>query len=68
VFLAVQILTLLFALTVPNFVVFFMLLDWKYKEDSKNVLKIAIFSIEVGFVGNFFRDGPLKLCSLQFKL
>jgi len=68
VFLAVQILTLLFFLAVPNLVVFFMLLDRKLNEDSKNVFKTVIFSFQVGFTGNFVPDSPFKLCFWQFKL
>jgi len=49
VFLTVQTLTPLFSLTVPNF---FMLLDRKFNEDSKNVLKNMIRSLQVGFTGN----------------
>jgi len=64
---AVQILTPLFSLTVPNFVVFFMSLDRKFNEDSKNVLKIVIFSPQVGFISDCVSDCPFKLCSLQFK-
>jgi len=62
--LAVQILTSLFSLTVLNFVVFFFkLLDRKFNEDSKNVLKTVIFSLQVGFTGNFVADCSLKLGS-----
>jgi len=60
VFLAIQILTPLFSLTVLNFVVFFMLLDRKFNEDSKNVLKTVIFSLQVSFTGDFVPD-----CSLN---
>jgi len=42
VFLAVQNLTPLFSLTVPNFVVFLRLLDRKFNEDAKNVLKQSV--------------------------
>jgi len=49
VLLAVKILTPLFSLTVPNVVIFFRLLDRKFNEDSKNLLKTAIFSLQVGF-------------------
>jgi len=44
-----------------------MLLDRKLNEDSKNVLKIVIFSLQVGFIGDFVPDCPFKLCFLQFK-
>jgi len=49
-------LTPLFSLTVLNFVVFFMLLDRKFNEDSKNVLKTVIFVLQVGFTDNFVPD------------
>jgi len=42
-FLAIQTLTPLFFLTVPNFVVIFRLSDRKFNEDSKNMLKTVIF-------------------------
>jgi len=67
VFLAVQTLTPLFSLTVPNFVVFFRLGDRKFSEDSKNVLKTVIFSLQVGFTGDFVHDCPIKLSFWQFK-
>jgi len=67
-FLAVQTLTPLFYLTVPNFVVFFMLLDKKFNGDSKNVLKTVILSLQVGFTGDFVPDCPFKLCFFQFEL
>jgi len=38
-----------------------MSLDSKFNEDSKNVLKKFIFSLQVGFFGNFLPDCPLKL-------
>jgi len=60
-FLAVQILTPLFSLTVPNFVVFFMLLVKKFNEDSKNVLKTVIFLLQVGFTRDFVPDCLYKL-------
>jgi len=68
VFLAVQTLTLLFSLTVPNLVVFSMLLDRKFNEDFKNALKIIIFSLQVGFTGDFVPEHSFKLCFWQFKL
>jgi len=43
--------------------VFFSLLDKKFNEDSKNVLKTFIFSLQVGFAGEFVPDSPFKLCS-----
>jgi len=42
VLLAVQILTPIFSLTVPSFVVLLMLFDRKLNEDFKNVLKNVI--------------------------
>jgi len=68
VYLAVQTLTPLFALTVLNFVVFFMVLNRKFNEDSKNVLRTVIFSLQVGFTGDFVPECPSKLCFWQFKL
>jgi len=35
---------------------FFMLLDRKFNEDSKNVLKKVIFSLQVGFTDGFVPD------------
>jgi len=61
VFLAVQILTLIFSLTLPNIVVFFMSIVKKFNEDSKNVLKTVIFSLQVGFTDNFVSDCSFKL-------
>jgi len=48
--------------------VFSKLLDRKFDEDSKNVLKTVIFSLQVGFTGNFVPDCPFKLYFCQFKL
>jgi len=62
VFMSVQTLTPLFPLTVPNFVVFFTLLNRKFNEDFKNVLKTTIFSLQVGFTGVFVLYHPFKLC------
>jgi len=62
VFLTVETLTPLFSLTVPNFVVFLRLLDRKFYEDSKNVLKIVIFLLKVNFTDNFVPDCSFKLC------
>jgi len=67
VFLAVQTLTPLLSLTVPNFVVFFRLLGRKFNEDSKNVLKTIIFSLQISFMGNFVSDCLFILCFWQFK-
>jgi len=61
-------LTMLFSLTVPNFVVSFMSLDRKFNEDSKNVLKTIIFLFQVGFTSDFVFDCLFKLSSWQFKL
>jgi len=62
VFLAVQILTPLFSLTVLNFVVFFYGLDGKFNEDSKNVLKTDIFPCQVSFTGDYFSFTVLSNC------
>jgi len=35
---------------------FFRLLDSKFNEDSKNVLETLIFSLQVGFRGDFVHD------------
>jgi len=53
VFLAVQNLTQLFSRTILNFVMFLTILDRKFNEDSKNVIKTVIFSLQVGFTGDF---------------
>jgi len=45
VFLADQTLIPFFYVIVPNFVVFFRLLDRKFNEDSKNGLKTVILSL-----------------------
>jgi len=37
-----------------------MSFDRKFSEDSKNVLKTAIFSFQVGFIGDFAGDCPLN--------
>jgi len=58
VFLAVQ----SFGLNLPDFVMFFMSLDRKFNEDSKNVLTTVIFSLQVGFTGDFVPDCSYKLC------
>jgi len=58
VFLAVQILSPLFCLTVPNFLVFLRLLDRKFNEDLKNVLKTVIFLLQVAFTGDFVPNCP----------
>jgi len=61
VFLTVQILTPLFSLTVPNFVVFFRLSDRKFNEESNSVLKTVIFSLQVCFTNGFVPDCLFKL-------
>jgi len=67
VFLAVQILTPFFSLTVPNFEMFLRLLNKKFNEDFKNVLKTVIFLLQVGFTGDFVSDCHFKLFFWQFK-
>jgi len=67
VFLVVKTLIPLLSLTVPNFVELFRLLDRKFNEDSKNVLKSVIFLLKVGLTSNFVFNCPLKLCFWQFK-
>jgi len=67
-FLAVQTLTPFSSLAVPNFVVFFMLLDRKFNEDYKTAIKTVIFSFQVGFTGDYVPDCPFKLYFWQFKL
>jgi len=62
VFLTVPTLTLLFSLTVLKLEVFFTLLDRKFNEDFKNVLKLVIFSLQMGFTGRYVLDYPFKLC------
>jgi len=62
VFLSVQTVAPLFSLTVPNFVVFFRLLDSKFNEDFKNVLKTVIFLLQVRFTDDFVSYCPFKLC------
>jgi len=51
-----------------NFVLLFKSLDGKFNEDSKNVLKTVIFSLQVGFKGRFVIDCLFKLCFYQFIL
>jgi len=46
--------------------VFFMLLDRKFNEDFKNVLKTVIFSLQVGLTNNFI--SICKLCSKVAKI
>jgi len=66
VFLAVQTLTPLFSLTVPNFVVLFYVRDRLFNEDAKNVFKIVIFSLQVCLISNFLPE--YKLCSKVAKI
>jgi len=47
---------------------FFRLLDRKFNEDSKNVLKTVIFLFHVNYSSDFVIDCPFKLCFWQFKL
>jgi len=61
-FLTVQTFTHLFSLTVSNFVVIFRLFDRKFDEDSKNLLKLLIFSLQVDFTSDFVPDCSFKLC------
>jgi len=50
-------------------IVFFVrLLDMKFYENSRNVLKTVILSLQVGFIDDFVRDSPFKVCFWQFKL
>jgi len=66
-FFTVQILTALFSLTVLKFLCFFRLLDRKFNEESKNVLKNVIRSLQVGFRSHFLADCSLNRHFLQFK-
>jgi len=58
----------LFSLTVSNFIIIFRLFDRKFNEDSKNVHKTVIFSLQVSFTRDFIPACPVKLCFSQFKL
>jgi len=60
-------LTQVFSLTVANFEVFFRLLNRKFNENSKNVLKMVIFLLQVGFISNFVFDCTFKLCFWQIE-
>jgi len=42
-----------------------MTLVRKFNEDSKNLLKTVIFSLQVDFTGDFVPDCPSKLCFWQ---
>jgi len=48
-------------MTVLDIVQFFMLLDRKFNDDSKNVLKTVIFSLHADFTSDFVAD-CLKVC------
>jgi len=61
VFLAVQTLTPLLLVTVLSFVVFFRILNRKFNENFKSVLKTLIFLLQVGFISDFVLDCPFKL-------
>jgi len=43
-----------------------MSLDRKFNEDSKNVLKNMIRSLQVGFTGDFVANRPCSNFRLQF--
>jgi len=47
---------------------FFMLLNREFNKHSKNVAKMVIFSLQVGFAANFAFDCTFKLYFCQFKL
>jgi len=42
-------------------------LDRKFTKDSKNMLKIVIFLLQVGFTVDFVADCPFKLYFWQLK-
>jgi len=44
-----------------------MLLNRKFNDDSKNVLKTVIFLLQIGSTGDFVPDCSLKLSFWQFK-
>jgi len=44
-----------------------MVLDRKFNEDSKNVLKPVIFLFQVAFIGDYVSDCPFKLCFWKLK-
>jgi len=56
------------ALKLWQTVCFFELLDKKFNEGSKKLLKTLIFLLQVCFTSNFVSDCPLGLCFCQFKL
>jgi len=43
-------------------------MDKEFNEKTKNVLKTVIFSLQVGFTGDFVLGCSFKLCFWQFKL
>jgi len=45
-----------------------MLLDRKFNEDSKNVVKTVIFLLQVSFTGDLVPVSTFKLCFWQFEL
>jgi len=45
-----------------------MLLNRKFNEDSKNVLKTVTFLLQVGFTTDFVLDCFFKLCFYLFEL
>jgi len=53
-----------FLLDYTKFVsVIFRISNWKFNEDSKNVLKTVIFLLQVGFTGDFFRTAFFLKCT-----
>jgi len=62
VFLADQTLTALFLVTTKFCSDFSRLLQRKFNEDSKNVLKTVFFLLQVDFTGDYVPDCPFKLC------
>jgi len=46
----------------------FRLLNEKFSEDSKNVLKTVIVLLQVDFTGDFVTDCPLNRVQIQFQL
>jgi len=64
-------LTPLFSLIVPNFDLFFRLLDKKFNEDFKNILKAAIFLLQMDFTEDFVSDCffvPDRLSPLLYQI
>jgi len=57
----------IFSLTVLSNCVFFRLWRRKFDEDTKNVLKTFIFTLQVSFTVDLVPDCPFKLCFWQFK-